>query len=81
MALAERFSDQIPEGEFSMAELQGLLMRYKRDPEQVVINVEGWIKEERERRDDRDPRAEKKKTIISEKASTSFEVPELPHSE
>ena len=37
-----------------MADIQGLLMLYKRDPEQVIEATEEWVKEERKKREDRD---------------------------
>ena len=35
-----------------MADIQGLLMLYKRDPEQVIEVAEEWVKEERKKRED-----------------------------
>ncbi|TFY60670.1 hypothetical protein EVJ58_g5008 [Rhodofomes roseus] len=42
--LAARFADPIPEGRFSMADLQGYLMLYKDKPEEGVEAVEKWVK-------------------------------------
>lgn len=45
--LAEAFAARIPAHEFSPAELQGYLMKNKRDPEGAVAGVEEWIAEAR----------------------------------
>lgn len=45
--LAEAFAARIPEREFSPAELQGYLMKNKRDPEGAVAGAEEWIAEAR----------------------------------
>ncbi|KAI5889530.1 P-loop containing nucleoside triphosphate hydrolase protein [Schizophyllum commune H4-8] len=42
-ALAARFAEAIPEREFSMASLQGYLMKYKVNPQDAVDNVEDWV--------------------------------------
>ncbi|PAV22956.1 P-loop containing nucleoside triphosphate hydrolase [Pyrrhoderma noxium] len=53
-SLAKIFANKLPEGVFSMADIQGLLMLYKRDPEQVIEVAEEWVKEERKKREDRE---------------------------
>ncbi|KAH9976010.1 P-loop containing nucleoside triphosphate hydrolase protein [Lactifluus volemus] len=47
-SLAERYSERIPEREFSTASLQGYLMTHKTRPLQAVEDVEKWVKETRE---------------------------------
>ena len=42
-ALAIRFSDRMPSGEFTPAEIQGYLLKHKRDPESAVENIEEWM--------------------------------------
>ena len=42
-ALAELFSQAIPDEEFSIAQLQGFLMGYKKTPELAVERVDEWI--------------------------------------
>ncbi|KAL8394453.1 hypothetical protein RB595_002413 [Gaeumannomyces hyphopodioides] len=42
-ALAEQFAAKIPAHEFSPAELQGFLMKNKRDPAAAVANAEDWV--------------------------------------
>ena len=51
--LAERFGARIPERELSMASLQGYLMSYKTRPFQAVDDVERWVEDTREGRDQR----------------------------
>ncbi|KAL4933078.1 BCS1 N terminal-domain-containing protein [Aspergillus undulatus] len=43
--LAWRFSRDLPEGRFSAAEVQGFLLRYKRQPEGACGNVTSWVEE------------------------------------
>ncbi|KAL5492998.1 hypothetical protein ACEPAI_4446 [Sanghuangporus weigelae] len=54
--LSEAFASRIPEGEFSMASLQGLLMEYRTRPRQVAHEVGAWVEEERRRRSEREGR-------------------------
>ncbi|WRT68734.1 uncharacterized protein IL334_005714 [Kwoniella shivajii] len=42
-ALAMRFASHIPENTISVSALQGFLMRYKRQPQIAVANVEKWV--------------------------------------
>jgi chaperone BCS1 len=49
-SLANRFSDGIPEREFSMASLQGYLMAYKTMPFDAVKDVSGWVAKNRPHR-------------------------------
>ena len=41
----------MPEREFSMASIQGLLMQYKARPRAVIKAVKGWIENERRKND------------------------------
>lgn len=43
VALAQQFAAKIPAHEFSPAELQGFLMKNKRDPAAAVANAEEWV--------------------------------------
>lgn len=45
--LAERFADAIPEGELSMASLQGYLMSFKIRPIDAVDSAAEWVEKER----------------------------------
>ncbi|KAF8505062.1 BCS1 N terminal-domain-containing protein [Gautieria morchelliformis] len=49
-ALAEQFADAVPEGQFSMASLQGLLMRHKERPWDAVDAVAAWVGQESRKR-------------------------------
>ncbi|KAJ4266317.1 hypothetical protein NW762_004301 [Fusarium torreyae] len=46
-ALAAKFAAKVPELEFSPAEIQGLLLKNKRDPEAVIEAVDDWVVETR----------------------------------
>ncbi|VDC03535.1 unnamed protein product [Peniophora sp. CBMAI 1063] len=46
--LATRFSEAIPEREFSMASLQGYLMNYKTQPSLAVEEAGAWVQQKRE---------------------------------
>jgi chaperone BCS1 len=48
LALAEKFTAQIPSGEFTPAEVQGYLLRHKRGPEAAIEGAEAWIRAIRE---------------------------------
>ncbi|KAL4962473.1 BCS1 and AAA domain-containing protein [Aspergillus stella-maris] len=43
--LADTFSKSLPENRFSVAEVQGFLLRYKQHPEEACENIGNWIKE------------------------------------
>ncbi|TDL17438.1 P-loop containing nucleoside triphosphate hydrolase protein [Rickenella mellea] len=58
--LAKEFADRIPEREFSMAAIQGLLMQYKTRPHLAIEETAAWVERERRRRTD----AEKKDTVV-----------------
>ncbi|TLS24033.1 hypothetical protein PpBr36_08114 [Pyricularia pennisetigena] len=81
-ALAARFADRIPAHEFSPAELQGYLMKHKRDAEAAVAGAEDWVeaarkekaekeieeaKERRRKEEEEKEAAEKKKKEEAEK--------------
>lgn len=44
--LAGGFSSYLPEGRFSIADVQGFLLQYKREPEKACENVAGWVEED-----------------------------------
>ncbi|KAH9970951.1 P-loop containing nucleoside triphosphate hydrolase protein [Lactifluus volemus] len=48
--LAKRFADAIPEGEMSVASLQGYLLKNKTRPRECVDEVAEWVIQEREAR-------------------------------
>lgn len=43
--LAVRFAGCLPEKRFSIADVQGYLLRYKRQPEEACGNVRAWVEE------------------------------------
>ncbi|KAG6136529.1 hypothetical protein E4U38_001344 [Claviceps purpurea] len=47
------FGDKIPPLEFSPAEIQGLLLRHKHDPEAAIQSVESWVLAMRKERQDK----------------------------
>lgn len=54
LALARKFSKSIPEKEFSMAAIQGLLMQFKTRPHAVIKHIDAWIDEERKKKAERE---------------------------
>ena len=53
--LAKQFADQVPEGDFSPADLQDYLLIHKKDPEKAVIEVKAWMEkvyQERKKKDE-----------------------------
>ncbi|KAL1964803.1 hypothetical protein VTN77DRAFT_6305 [Rasamsonia byssochlamydoides] len=51
VALAEQFASLIPSGEFTPAEIQGYLLRHKREPEVAIAGAEAWIRVIREEKE------------------------------
>ncbi|KAF7297731.1 hypothetical protein MKEN_01396700 [Mycena kentingensis (nom. inval.)] len=49
--LAKKFADAIPEGEFSVAALQGYLLKNKSRPEAAAVEAPAWVEAEREMRE------------------------------
>jgi len=62
--LAERFADVMPEDEFSPAEVQGYLLKHKREPELAIEGALKWCVDTRE---EKAKRAEKEKRDKEEK--------------
>ena len=50
-ALAGKFATMVPSKEFTPAEVQGYLLRHKRDPDGAVDGVEAWIARLREEKE------------------------------
>ncbi|KAK4252431.1 putative mitochondrial chaperone BCS1-B [Corynascus novoguineensis] len=65
--LAEQFAARIPAHEFSPAEIQGFLLKNKRDPEKAVAGAEDWViatrkeKKEKELKEAEEKRAKEEK--------------------
>jgi len=54
--LAKTFSQDVPENEFSTAELQGYLLSCKKQPEQAATGIGAWVEQERIERKERKER-------------------------
>ncbi|KAG6890387.1 hypothetical protein C0992_001778 [Termitomyces sp. T32_za158] len=67
--LAKRFADGVPEEEFSVAALQGYLLKNKSQPEAAANGVIEWVKSEREMRE----RLKREKEAKEEKAKVERE--------
>ncbi|KAJ8521345.1 hypothetical protein ONZ45_g1923 [Pleurotus djamor] len=65
--LAEEFGDLIPEGEFSIAELQGFLLSCRHDPQVAVDKAIVWVETERTERADRELKESERKQKLDEK--------------
>lgn len=59
--LAKEFGRRIPEGEFSPAEIQGLLLRHKRSSQAAVDGVADWVVQMRTDKKDKAEREKKEK--------------------
>jgi mitochondrial chaperone BCS1 len=53
-ALAKEFAEGIPDGEFAMASIQGLLLNYKNRPSQAIKEIPAWVEKERKARRERE---------------------------
>jgi chaperone BCS1 len=66
--LAELFADRIPAHEFSPAEIQGYLLKNKRNPDAAVAGAEDWVVEARKEKQEKELReAEEKRKEEEEK--------------
>ncbi|KAG6835270.1 hypothetical protein H0H93_003258, partial [Arthromyces matolae] len=59
--LATRFAAQIPDEEFSTAELQGFLLAWKRNPEEAVKHIGEWVVQQQKERKEREDRESERK--------------------
>jgi chaperone BCS1 len=68
-ALAANFAHAIPDREFSMASVQGHLMKYKTRPEDAVDDAPDWVARERAAQTERDgtQRVQEKEVGLEEK--------------
>ncbi|KAI1482120.1 BCS1 N terminal-domain-containing protein [Daldinia eschscholtzii] len=67
-ALAEEFSAKVPAHEFSPAEIQGYLMKYKRNAKEAVANVEEFITQTRKDRKEKELKEAEEKRKAEAKA-------------
>jgi len=68
--LAESFAKKMPEGVFSPAEIQGYLLKHKRNPERAVREAASWATErieEKKRKEEEKAEEEKKKKVEAAK--------------
>jgi chaperone BCS1 len=65
LELAGGFADKVPSGEFSPAEVQGLLLKYKKEPRKAAAEVETWVVQMRE---DRGLKARREKERLEKEA-------------
>lgn len=71
-ALAKVFADKIPPDEFSPAEIQGLLLRHKRDPQGAIDSIDSWVQEaRREQRVRKDKEAKKNAQEAAKRAEAA----------
>ncbi len=66
-SLAERFAAEIPEHEFSTAEMQGFLLACKQQPEKAVADIAAWVTSERTEREEKRVREEEREARKREK--------------
>lgn len=75
--LARQFADSIPEDEFSVAALQGYLLKNKSRPECAASSATAWVKSERELRErlkkEKEARELKEKLEVRDDSSLSIE--------
>ncbi|KAF8505057.1 P-loop containing nucleoside triphosphate hydrolase protein [Gautieria morchelliformis] len=69
--LADEFATSIPDNEFSMAELQGYLLNWKRDPAGAVHGVDLWVESERAAKQETEAREQLRK----ERAAATTKTP------
>lgn len=58
--LAMQFADKVPEGRYSIAQLQGYLLSSKRNPHGAVKSIDEWVAEREKEQAERDARVKKK---------------------
>ncbi|KAI6783555.1 mitochondrial chaperone BCS1-B-like protein [Emericellopsis cladophorae] len=66
--LSHQFAAKIPSGEFSPAEIQGLLLRHKRSPLAAIDAVDSWITSTRKDKMEREAREAEEKEKARKKA-------------
>ncbi|RDB18320.1 Mitochondrial chaperone BCS1 [Hypsizygus marmoreus] len=66
-AQAQTFASSVPEHEFSTAELQGFLLRHKKDPAGAVACIGAWVSQELTERREKEERERERKAKLREK--------------
>jgi len=72
-ALAKQFGESIPEKEFAMSSIQGLLLNFKTRPSQVIQEVPVWVEKERTARKERE-------RVLASAGKTESPSPSAPSS-
>ncbi|KAI9639993.1 hypothetical protein NHQ30_011552 [Ciborinia camelliae] len=76
--LAKLFSEKVPEGKFSPAEIQGYLLKHKRSAEDAVEGAEQWAKErEEEKETAKQKESEEREKREKAKAKLELEIKKL----
>ena len=70
-ALAEKFSTLVPEGTFSLAQIQGYMLMKKADPRGAVEDVAQWVEKQMEERKKLEEMKAKKKQKAKERAEAA----------
>lgn len=74
--LARAFAAKIPAHEFSPAEIQGFLLKNKRDPEKAVEGAEQWVADTRKEKKEKELKEAEEKREAEEKAKREREEEE-----
>ncbi|KAL7946674.1 BCS1 N terminal domain-containing protein [Trichoderma barbatum] len=75
-ALSLEFSAKIPELEFSPAEIQGLLLRHKRSPEDVIEAADAWVVQTRKDKKEKEVQEAEKRRKEQEEAEKKTKAEE-----
>lgn len=65
-SMAKEWAENVGDQEFSVAELQGQLLQYKRDPEEAVRKMEGWVREKRAEKAAKDNKEMESESAVQE---------------
>ncbi|KAL2170217.1 hypothetical protein VTG60DRAFT_5085 [Thermothelomyces hinnuleus] len=79
--LAEQFAAKIPAHEFSPAEIQGYLLKNKRDPEKAVAGAEHWVVATRKEKKEKELKEAEEKRAKEEKEKKEREEKERKEEE
>jgi chaperone BCS1 len=71
--LAEEFAAKVPGHEFSPAELQGFMMKNKRDPDAAVAGAEQWVVDTRKEKKEKELKEAEEKRKAEEEAKKKEE--------
>lgn len=60
--LSKSFASQVPSHEFSVAELQGYLLGFKKQAEEAAVGVAAWIEQERQYKREEEEKANERRS-------------------